>query len=251
MTNTAVAAGLRAPMNQFAHARQFPPLTYRDIPGANVDTLYSSAFLDLAKEPYILSIPDAEGRYFMMPMLNGWSDVFQAPGTRTTGTKAQTYAITGPNWKGALPTGIIEYKSATNLVWIIGRIYCTGTAQDYEKVHSFQDKLALVPLSAYGKKYTPSAGKVDPGIDAKTPTKDQVIRMDASAYFKLMAALMKDNPPKAADAAMVVRMAKIELVPGKGWDIGMLDPNIAKGVARAPMAALKICKRTSQRRERS
>jgi hypothetical protein len=85
-SNTAEPAGLRAPMGQFAHARKFPPVTYRDIPGANADTLYSPAWLDLAKEPYILKIPAAEGRYFMMPMLDGWSDVFQAPGTRTTGT---------------------------------------------------------------------------------------------------------------------------------------------------------------------
>jgi hypothetical protein len=59
-TNTAAPVGLRAPMGQFAHARTFPPITYRDIPAANADTLYSSAWLDLAKEPYLLNIPDAE-----------------------------------------------------------------------------------------------------------------------------------------------------------------------------------------------
>ena len=225
-------------MGQFAHARKFPPMTYRDVPGANADTLYSLAWLDLGKEPYILSIPDAEGRYFMMPMLDGWSDVFQAPGTRTTGTKAQTYAITGPKWKGELPKGVTEYKSATNMVWILGRTYTTGTAQDYEKVHAFQDKLRLVPLSAYGKDYTPPKGKVDPAIDMKTPTKEQVMNMDAAAYFKLLATLMKDNPPTAADAPMVAQMAKIGLVPGKDWDISALDPAIATGLAQAPKAAL-------------
>ena len=160
------------------------------------------------------------------------------PGTRTTGTKAQTYAITGPNWKGELPAGVTEYKSATNMVWIIGRTYTTGTPEDYEKVHAFQDKLSLVPLSAYGKDYTPPKGKVDPGIDMKTPTKDQVVSMDAAAYFKLLATLMKDNPPTAADAPMVAEMAKIGLVPGKDWDIGALDPTIAAGLAQAPKAAL-------------
>ena len=237
-TNTAAPAGLRAPMGQFAHARTFPPITYRDIPGANADTLYSSAWLDLTKEPYVLKIPDAEGRYFMLPMLDGWSDVFQVPGTRTTGDKAQTYVITGPNWKGKLPTGVTQYKSATNLVWIIGRTYTTGTAQDYEKVHSFQDKISLVPLSAYGKDYTPSKGKVDPDIDMKTSTTEQVMKMDAAAYFKLLATLLKDNPPTAADAPMVAQMAKIGLVPGKDWDISVLDPTIAEGVALAPKAAL-------------
>ena len=237
-TNTAAPEGLRAPLGQFAHGRKFPAVTYRDIPGANADTLYSPAWLDLAKEPYILKIPDAEGRYFMMPMLDGWSDVFQAPGTRTTGTKAQTYAITGPNWKGKLPTGVTQYKSATNLVWIIGRTYTTGTAQDYEKVHSFQDKISLVPLSAYGKDYTPPKGKVDPDIDMKTSTTEQVMKMDAAAYFKLLATLLKDNPPTPADAPMVAQMAKIGMVPGEDWDISTLDPRIAEAVATAPKAAL-------------
>jgi hypothetical protein len=147
-TNTPEPVGLRAPMGQFAHLRTFPPVTYRDIPGANADTLYSSAWLDLGKEPYILSIPDADGRYFMMPMLDGWTEVFQSPGTRTTGTTAQTYAITGPHWKGELPKGVTEYKSATNMVWVVGRTYTTGAAEDYEKVHAFQDKLSLVGLAA-------------------------------------------------------------------------------------------------------
>jgi hypothetical protein len=237
-TNTAAPAGLRAPMGQFAHARKFPPVTYRDIPGANADTLYSPAWLDLAKEPYILNTPDAEGRYFMMPMLDGWSDVFQAPGTRTTGTKAQTYAITGPNWKGKLPTGVTQYKSATNLVWIVGRTYTTGTEEDYAKAHSFQDKISLVPLSAYGKDYTPPQGKVDPDVDMKTSTTEQVIKMDAAAYFKLLATLMRDNPPTPADAPMVAQMAKIGLVPGKHWDISVQDPTVAKELALAPKAAL-------------
>ncbi len=237
-TNIAASAGMRAPMGQFAHARQYPPITYRDIPGANADTLYSAAWLDLAREPYVLSIPDADGRYFMIPMLNGWTDVFQVPGTRTTGDKAQTYVITGPRWKGELPDGVKQYKSATNMVWIIGRTYSTGTNEDYQKVHAFQDKLSLVPLSAYGKDYTPPKGYVDPDIDMKTSTRDQVLKMDAAAYFKLLATLMKDNPPTPADAPMVAEMAKIALVPGNDWDIGTLDPTIAQGVAEAPKAAL-------------
>jgi hypothetical protein len=237
-TNTGEPVGLRAPMGQVAHARKYPPMTYRDIPGANADTLYSSAWLNLVNEPFILSIPDAEGRYFMMPMMDGWSEVFQAPGTRTTGTKAQTYAITGPNWKGELPKGVTQYKSATNMVWIVGRTYASGTVEDYQKVHSFQDKLSLVPLSAYGKDYTPPKGKFDPAIDMKTSTTGQVTKMDAAAYFKLLANLMKDNPPTNADAPMVAQMAKIGLVPGKDWDISALDPTIAKGLGEAPKAAL-------------
>jgi hypothetical protein len=237
-TNTAVPAGLRAPMGQFAHAREFPPVTYRDIPGANADTLYSTAWLDLAEEPYILAVPGAEDRYFMLPLLDGWTDVFEVPGTRTTGTTAQTFAITGPNWSGELPTGVTEYKSATNMVWILGRTYTSATPQDYEDVHAFQDRFSLVPLSAYGTDYSPPNGTVDPEIDMTTPTKEQVVKMDAATYFTLLATLLKDNPPKSADEPMVSQLAKIGLVPGNDWEISTLDPTIANAVAEVPNAAL-------------
>src|SRR5208337_5148839 len=217
-TNVAAPVGLHAPMGQFASAREYPTAAFRDVTAPNADTLYSSAFLDLSKEPYVLSIPDAYGRYYLMPMLSGWTDVFQVPGKRTTGTKAQKYAITGPGWSGTLPDGVTKYKSPTNMVWIIGRIYCTGTPADYAAVHALQDKLSLVPLSAYGKPYTPPAGQVDPNVDMKTAIRDQVDHLDVAAYFTYLAQLMKANPPSADDAPMVANMAKIGLVPGQDFD---------------------------------
>ena len=100
--------------------------------------------------------------YYMTPMLDGWTNVFKSPGTRTTtGHKAQKYAITGPGWSGTLPEGVTEIKSPTGLVWIMGRIYCTGTPEDYARVHALQDKFSVTPLSYYGKTYTPLPGQVD------------------------------------------------------------------------------------------
>src|SRR5262249_36702499 len=145
---------------------------------------------------------------------------------------------TGPKWKGELPKGVIEYRSPTATVWILGRTYCTGTPDDYKAVHAIQEKYTLVPLSAYGKPYVAPKGKVDPSVDMKTPVRDQVDKPDATPYFKLMAELMKDNPPAAADAPMVARMAKIGLVPGKDFDVGKLDPVVARAIAGAPKAGL-------------
>jgi hypothetical protein len=239
MTNAAVVEGLRGPMGQFVNARHYPTAAYRDVTAPNADTLYSSAWLDVAKEPYVLSIPDEGDRYYLMPMLSGWTDVFQVPGRRTTGDKARTYAITGPGWKGELPRGVEELKSPTGLVWILGRTYCAGTAEDYKAVHALQDNYKLVPLSAYGKDYMPPAGKVDPDVDMKTPVREQVNQLKAGDYFKLLAALMKDNPPAAADAPMLANLAKIGVVPGKEFDINRLDPATKKGLERVPAAGLE------------
>jgi hypothetical protein len=152
-----------------------------------------------------------------MPMLSGWTDVFQVPGKRTTGPKPQTYAITGPGWKGKLPDGVKELKSPTAMVWIIGRTYCTGTPEDSKAVHALQDQYKLVPLSAYGKPYTPPTGTVDPSVDTKTAVREQVNRLSATEYFKLLAALMKENPPATADAPMVAKLKRLGIEPGKDF----------------------------------
>ena len=126
-TNVAKAEGTRAPMGQFARLREYPTAAFRDVTAPNADTLYTVVWLDVSKEPWIVNQPDMKGRYFLMPMLDGWTNVFAVPGKRTTGTGAQKYAITGPGWTGTLPAGVTEYKSPTGMVWLLGRIYCTGT----------------------------------------------------------------------------------------------------------------------------
>lgn len=230
MTNVAEPVGTRAPMGQIIKLRNYPDAAFKDVTAPNADTLYTTAFFDVGKEPWVLSIPDMKDRYFLMPMLDGWTTVFQVPGKRTTGTGAQTYAITGPGWKGTLPDGVKEYKSSTSIVWLLGRIYCTGTPEDYAAVHELQDEFKLVPLSAYGKPYTPPAGKIDPAIDMKTAVRDQVNRMDAVAYFTLLCELMNTNPPSEADAAQLARFASIGIVPGQSFDASKLKADFAKRI---------------------
>jgi hypothetical protein len=237
MTNVTAPEGTRGPMGQFIKAREYPTAAYRDVTAPNADTLYTTAWLDLSQEPWVMGIPNMKDRYYLMPMLDGWTDVFQVPGKRTTGTGAQQYVITGPGWKGVVPAGLTEYKSPTNIVWILGRIYCTGTAEDYAAVHALQDQFTLVPLSSYGKHYTLPPGKVDPSIDMKTAVREQVNQMEAAEYFKLFAELWKTNPPPAADMPIINKMARIGLVPGKDFDINKLDPTAAKALEGVPKIA--------------
>ena len=239
MTNTARQHGTQMPMGQFGALRTYPDASFQAVTAPNADTLYSVAWLDLSREPYVLGIPDSKGRYYLMPMLDAWTNVFQAPGKRTTGTGPQRYAITGPNWKGALPGGVTQYKSPTSLVWILGRTYCTGTPQDYKEVHAFQDQLSLAPLSSYGKPYTAPDGVVDPNIDMRTPVRDQVNRLDGVEFFKLMAGLMKNNPPASADVPIVNRMAMIGIVPGQSFDTTKLEPAVAAAIRDVPKTALQ------------
>jgi hypothetical protein len=242
VTNVAdyVPGAMKAPMGQIIKLREYPDASFNVVTAPNADTLYTTSFFDVGKEPWVLSIPDMNDRYYLMPMLDGWTDVFQVPGKRTTGTKAQTYAITGPGWEGALPAGVKELKSPTAMVWLIGRIYCTGTPEDYAAVHKLQDEVKLVPLSFYGKPYTPAPGSVDPSIDMKTAVREQVNKMDAIAFFTLLCKLMKDNPPAAADKDQIAKFAKIGIVAGQEFDASKLKADFLKRVPEIAIDRIMI-----------
>ena len=236
-TNVAKPEGSRAPMGQFARLREYPTAAFREVTAPNADTLYTVVWLDVGKEPWVITVPAMSGRYFLLPLLDGWTTVFEAPGTRTTGDGAQKFAITGPGWRGKLPAGVTEYKSPTSIVWLLGRIYCTGTPEDYKAVHALQDQMSAVPLSSYGKPYTPPPSPVDPAVDMTTPVRNQVNRMDGTSYFKLFAQLLKTNPPRPEDAPMVAKLATIGIVPGKDLDVSKLDPTVAAALQSVPKVA--------------
>ncbi|MES2643108.1 MAG: DUF1254 domain-containing protein [Myxococcota bacterium] len=236
-TNVEKPEGGKAPMGQFANLRQYPDASFRTVTAPNADTLYSTAWLDLGAQPMVLSLPAEGDRYYLMPMLSAWTEVFDVPGTRTTGTKAQTYLLTGPGWEGDVPEGMTRVAAPTNLVWILGRTYSTGTPDDYAAVHALQDQYQLVPLEAYGTPYTPPPGTVDPNVDMKTAVRDQVHALSGEEFFGRLATLMADNPPAEDDATMVARMERIGIVAGQPFTPP--DATVRAAVEDAPEAALQ------------
>jgi hypothetical protein len=238
--NVEKPVGTSAPLNQFGHMREFPDPSFTIVVRPNADTLYSSLGFDVTREPLVVSVPDSGGRYYLLPFLDMWSDVFTVPGTRTTGNGAQTFAIVGPNWKGSLPKGVKEYRSPTGQGLLIGRTQTNGK-EDYEAVRKFQDGMKAVPLSAYGKPYTPPKGKVNPNQDMSTPP-DQIDKMSASTFFTLFAEAMKDNPPHANDHPILDRMKRIGIVPGKSFSFASAPKDVQDALNTAPPVALKQIK---------
>jgi hypothetical protein len=236
--NVAEPIGNRAPVNQITHNRAFPDATYTDVVRPNADTLYSSLAFNVSKEPLVVSIPDSGGRYYLTPWLDCWTDVFTVPGSRTTGTDAITYAIVGPNWQGILPDGVKEYRSPTAIGLLIGRTQTNGKA-DYEAVRQFHDGFTVVPLSAYGKPYTPPKHPVNPNQDMSAPP-DQVEQMDAASFFALFAELMKDNPPHANDYPMIDRMQRLGIEPGKSFKLADAPQDVQEALKAAPAIALRM-----------
>lgn len=229
------------PMNEFAQVRGYPSGDDKVVVRPNFDTLYSIAWLDIAKEPIILSVPNTDGRYYLMPILDMWTDAFAVPGKRTTGTEAGDYAIVPQGWKGKLPKGVQRIDTPTPHAWIVGRTQTNGP-DDYAAVHKVQDGYKLTPLSQWGKKPKPVKAVIDTTIDMKTPPMEQVHQMSAAAYFKYATELMKVNPPHVTDWSMVAQLKKIGIEQGKSFDYDKLDPAVKQVLDKVPADSLELMK---------
>jgi hypothetical protein len=240
MSNVAKIEELRAPMNAFVNVKRYPPADFRGISAPNADTLYSVAWLDLA-EPIVFTHPDMGRRFFLFEMVDLWMNVFDSPGTRTTGGKAAKYLITGPGWKGIVPAGLSHIPVSTRYMVILGRTYANGSEADYRAVNALQAQFKLTPLSAWGKKFTFQAPPVnaDPGFSMTDKPQDVILALGTKGYFDMMMRLMGETAPAAhADVPFLARMSKIGLEPGKPFDMAALDEDVQAALRDLPRKAL-------------
>jgi len=221
----------KVPANQLLHLVSQPDHTFRDVVRPNVDTIYSIVFFDLRDEPMVFSLPEMGNRYYMMPILDAWTNVFAAPGTRTTGSSAANFAIAGPNWRGATPEEIEVIESPTNMAWMIGRTRVDGP-DDLPVVSELASRYGLVPLSDWGKEYTPPEAPFDPDVDMSAPP-SQLESMDANSFFQALAELMINNPPAEEDAPILDELKALGLEPGKFEPDSDLVEALADGKAAA------------------
>jgi hypothetical protein len=224
---------IQGPANTFVNIGAYPTADMKVVVRPNFDTLYSSAWLDLTKEPVVISAPDTGGRYYMLPMLDMWTDVFASPGWRTTGTQAGNFLVTPPGWTGTVPDGVTRIDAPTSYVWIIGRTKTDGP-RDYDAVHKVQAGYKVTPLSQWGKPPQPATAAVDSGVDMKTPPKIQVDTMPAAKYFAYAAEILKLQSPHLTDQPIVARMKRIGLEPGKSFDFDQADAAVRKGLESVP-----------------
>jgi hypothetical protein len=221
------------PPNTFNSFSVFPTAEFKTVVRPNFDTLYSSAFLDMTKEPVVVSAPDTGGRYYLLPMLDAWSDVFASPGWRTTGTQAGNFLVTPPGWTGDIPSGMTRISAPTPHVWIIGRTKTDGPS-DYDAVHKIQAGYKITPLSQWGGEPKPVEVKIDPTVDMKTPPKTQVDTMPAGKFFAYAAEILKVNPPHITDQPIIARLKRIGFEAGQSFDLDKADPAVKKALETAP-----------------
>jgi hypothetical protein len=223
----------KGPMNMFVSVPQYPPANFKGVVRSNFDTLYSIAWLDLTEEPLVIAAPDTAGRFYLLPMLDMWTDVFASPGWRTTGTQAGQFLVTPPGWTGTVPAGLNHLPAPTPFVWVIGRTKTDGAA-DYAAVHKIQAGYTVTPLSRLGKSAEPVSVNIDPAVDMKTPPKIQVDSMSAADYFAYAAELLKVHPAHISDQPILAQMTRIGIEPGKSFNMDALDPEIKAALQTVP-----------------
>lgn len=217
--NAAITLG---PPNVLRRVRQFPDAHFKDVVRPNVDTLYSTAFIDLTQGPLVWQMPANDQRYEVMPFMDAWTNVFASPGTRTSGTQGGRYLIAGPTWQGTTPADMTLLRAPTHMVWLIGRTQTEGV-NDYPLVHRLQDGLQLTPFSPRGD----AAGAAT--ADVRAPHAQplapivQMQRMTTRDFYDRLTHLMVANPPTAADAPMLRKLERIGVSPGNAVSWSLWD----------------------------
>lgn len=249
LTNMPTGSGIGGPMNKFANVAEFPSDDMKSVVRPNFDTLYSSGYLDMTKEPVVVSVPDTGGRYYLTPMLDMWTDVFASPGSRTTGTQAGQFLVIPAGWRPDLRERYVEefkmpketqvIHAPTPYVWIIGRTKTDGPS-DYDAVHRIQAGYKITPLSEWGRPERPVAEAIDPSVDTKTPPKTQVESMAADKYFAYAAELMKLHPPHITDEPIIAQMKRLGIEPGKSFDLAKAEPAVKGALEAAPEKARQL-----------
>lgn len=214
------------------HFRAFPPGDFRDVVRPNFDTLYSMAWLDLTDGPQVVSITAAVDRYFMLPLLDMWTDVFAVIGTRTTGGDPGEYAIVPPGWQGDLPEGMSRIDAPTPVVWLVGRTQTNGP-DDYPAVHRIQDGFRVRPLGADS---APPAVDFDAATGGADPLAE-VQSLSGQQFFDRAAQIMATVPPHVTDQPVLARLERLGFFPGQPFAAS--DPEIAAAAGAAPAEALR------------
>ena len=223
-----------APINQFTRLHSYVSPDFKNVVRISLSSLWTTGFVDLDQEPWVLTVPETHGRYYAFNFFDMWTNVFGAVGKRNTGTSPGAFLIAGPKWNGTPPANIKQvFRCPTRYTWILGQTQANGP-KDFAPIIAIENQYTLTPLSVWGKPYTPPSNvPVDPNANASVTPYDQIHQMDAATFYNRLAVLMKDNPPYDYDGKALEKMKKLGIEPGQPFDINKADPAVRDGLNRA------------------
>lgn len=200
MTDPERSCTFGADINTFKHVFDLPDPDFKAVVRPSVDTLYSSAMLDLSESPVILTLPEVTDRYVLMALLDAWSNNFAGIDKTGDNTLAGRYMITGPDWRGRVPNNMTHIPAPTNLVWIIGRTELLAD-NDIEAVNQIQRRYRLNTYRNTRNSHDNSDVHCLEDHE-KEPPIDVVLKMNGEEFFTRLSEVMRENPPPADQKGM-------------------------------------------------
>lgn len=218
-------------VNQFRHRRRLQTHEDRIVVSPNNDTVYSSAWLDLAHGPLVLHTPAAKGRYCSYAFYDAYTNNFNVISKRNAPDSPSDYLIAGPGWKGEPPRGMGLVMAPTNSVWLLVRTLIVDN-DDWPEVAALQEKMTIAPHGARQNNAV--------AMGAKSAAAAASGERDSLAFFAQMGELMQRNPPPASEAVFINQFALIGLSLDRGFEQAKLDEPTKAGLRRAIGAAREI-----------
>jgi len=234
-----IDAGTMVP-NKFSYSQSFVPQQSKTVVRPNVDTLYTSSWLDLSTEPIVMSLPDTHGRFYEVQMLDAWTNTFAAPGKRTSGTDAQNILVSGPSNKSGSCLGLSHLKlrcidAPTSSVLALGRIQTNGTS-DYSAVHEVQKGFKLAPLSKWTSNndiQSDTSSKHAQVGDKPLLPPAAIAALSAKEFFSRGSSLLLVNPAPLADESFLQSISELGIVAGKEFQYDALSDKVKDALDRA------------------
>ena len=193
---------LRRWINLFSHSRRLLNASDRRVVTPNNDTLYTNAWLDLSHGPLLIHTPDTGSRYYVLGLIDLYTNPFAHLGTRTTGNTAQTFWVHGPHWQAQVPEGCTPVACPTHSAWVLGRILAHAD-EDMTPVHALQDAFAITTTDGQ-----PAQRVVECSVQP------QALPNDAATFVRVVNYELGLNPPPHADAAELQAWAPLGIGPG-------------------------------------
>jgi len=240
----------QAPLNTLHDEEALPPVGASNPPAPNLDTLSSAGWLDLHREPVIVTLPDSRGRYMDARALDMWTNVVWSSGAaqrsvaHVRGLKARTIAFVPVGWHGDLPAHAGRVDVSTRYAWLLVRIETHGG--DVAAIRRLQRAIRVAPLSQYeeserdARRRAPrrarddapaGAGLNDYPVEPGSP-REQVAALGAADFFGRLADALDDNPPTPDDAHAMKLLGDLGVHPGEPVDL----PSAASGAIAAGLA---------------
>lgn len=202
----AVKAGV--PFNKFTLSPDLATPKTKAL-GAQVDTLYGLAWIDLSSGAQVIEVPDTAGRYYSIQLLDAYQNPFAYIGRRATGTKAGAFALAAPGFSGQIPDGVTQIKAPSSKVLALVRTLVRAEA-DLPEARSVHGAYTLGALAEY------------PGGRQKSQFRTESLNLipvidlsDAGiGYYEAINRLTHDFPPLSADVDAFARFAPLGISAG-------------------------------------